>query len=565
MKQTITVYLRKMNPAIASPFLPLGLFLLVSLIRISLPGLYMDSVLPDYYAAYIGHQGTIPAWIFPDNMLFSPYEYPLLSSLYGGATPAYIGKLVWSVIGYNIFSIRLLHLSYGLIIVYFCYIIIRWATENKTIASFSAMMIAIDPSFVLAWRTQYYLQLFPLITFILSLLLFTRFIFEMRSNNKYSIRTMVLIGLLLGFSAWGYFIYTGYALVFFGVLLILLFSIKQKKVVIKTLSTFIVSFIGGYLPFIYAHFSIFVTQGIQGYLTTLRSLNSAYEIGEHGDIGFLARFHHVWELVKNLSGGDVMATTMVGQRLHVGVVVGEIVFIISVLIALIFLSLRFTEWFNKQDAIQHRLYILTVLTMALIGCHIVFGIIIGPSLGYQHFVMLLPLTYLSGTGAGYGIYSCIKDRLKNKLVIKCVVAVFFVLLAATYVNNNSNIYSNLKRTGGVGYYSDSINRLAEFAQEIPPDAVILFPQWGYWMGVATATGGTKEIWSETSIEQLIEDINNRPAKFDYYVVLEPANEQAVKDIGLQTDLSLKEIIRFHTREGIPTFFVAHYHRDNLTL
>jgi len=558
MKKTFAFFCEKTIDTISKPFFPIIIFLILSIIKLLLPGLYMDSVNPDYLAARILNPDKIPAWVYPDNALFPDYKYPLLNSLYGGATPAYIGLLVWKIIGHSVFSIRILHLAYGLLIIYLCYKIVHWMTKKPIIASIITLIICLDPTFLFAWRTQYYLQLFPLITFIPALILLLHQILGIKENGKIKPKLLILSGFLIGFSAWGYFIFALY----FGVLLFLLtYYAWRKKILWRVFTLFSLSFLTGYLLFIYAHLSIIINQGFKGYLGSLSAMNSAYGISNHLNVDFWGRIVHVWNLLTHLFGGDFIAVTMAGETPYQGI--GGVIFTLWALFILAFLSYKIVKNDYYNSELIHKLYTFNKLVALIVFVHLIFGIAIGPSLNYQHFIMLVPMIYLSGGIAIYGLYLVIFKHLAKQLskkVVKITLVTLSLCLVVTFLNYNSKIYKLLGETGGTGYYSDAINRLSDYVYELPPNAVIAFPQWGYWMGVAAATGGAREMWSENTIEQLINDINTKPPREDYFIVLDVTQSEATNEIAATTNLVLADTVVFHSRNGIPLISLVHFKR-----
>ena len=564
MTKNWAIWCEKAKNFISTPFFPLGFFLILSIINLDLPGLYMDSVNPDYLAAYISNPDKVPAWIYPDNILFPIYKYPLLNSLYGGATPAYIGLLVWKIIGYSVFSIRILHLMFGLVLVFLCYKTINWITKNRFFASAIAIIISLDPTFLFAWRTQYYLQLFPLLTFIPSLVLLTKEILAIKKTGQFRPKILMLSGFLVGFSAWSYFIFVLY---FLACLCVLIYYASKQNVIWRVLKLYCISFLAGYGLFIYAHISIILVQGFRGYIESLSAMNNAYGISQNFYVDLSERVLHVWTLLTHLFGGDLISKLMVGETPY-RVFIGIIIIIVWFLFTFLILALKLKKNYYNTD-LQQQLFIFTKLIIAIVFVHLLFGLLIGTSLNLQHYIMLLPMFYLSGGVSIYGLYLVSKKYLAKLSTmyyksLKVGVIAVWLLLSITYVNYNLSIYNLLYKTGGVNYYSDSINRLAAYTYETPSDAVFAFPQWGYWMGVAAATGGNREIWSESNIEQLIFDIKNRPAKKDYFVVLDVKEADEAKNrIAKETELILNDTVTFHTRDGIPTFIVAHFERKNI--
>ena len=144
--------------------IPLIIYTFIAFREIGLPGLYMDSVNPDYMAAWLlrgNHH--IPVWIFPDNYFAGTERYPLLNSLYGGNITAYLGLIFFKITGFGLVEVRVFHALLGmLMLVSLSWCLHKWKFPHFA-SSFALCLLAIDPTFLFAWRSQYYLQLVPVI------------------------------------------------------------------------------------------------------------------------------------------------------------------------------------------------------------------------------------------------------------------------------------------------------------------------------------------------------------------------------------------------------------------
>ena len=153
------------------------LFILFSIPYFDLPGLYMDAINPDYVAIHIMNPGKISAWVYNDNiiatLLGKDWGFPLLNSLYGTNFPAYIFILFIKLFGSSVFTLRLMHMIFGVFEIVAAYYLVNKITDNKKVSTLTALMIALEPSFVFSQRTQYYLQLFPLIFYFIGLAIFS--------------------------------------------------------------------------------------------------------------------------------------------------------------------------------------------------------------------------------------------------------------------------------------------------------------------------------------------------------------------------------------------------------
>lgn len=190
-------------------FFPILIFAIFGLKDLMLPGIYMDAANPDYHAAYM-MRGDVPApaWMYRDNYLFM--SFPLLNSLYGGNFIAYPAMAFFSALGYGIPQFRMYHVLIGIVLLVCLMWCLRKWQVPKVVVAITACVLAVDPTFLFAWRTQYYLQLVPLIFFFLALGLLAQWHSDAtagpRSNARYW-----WAGILLGFAAFCYFVFAFYA------------------------------------------------------------------------------------------------------------------------------------------------------------------------------------------------------------------------------------------------------------------------------------------------------------------------------------------------------------------
>ena len=63
-------------------------------------------------------------------------------------------------------------------------------------------------------------------------------------------------------------------------------------------------------------------------------------------------------------------------------------------------------------------------------------------------------------------------------------------LAAINLAATQRAFVTLARTGGVGLYSDAVNRLAADVAALPPSTLVYFPDWGLALPVTLITGGS---------------------------------------------------------------------------
>lgn len=497
------------------------IYLVLSGIFIQYPGLYMDSVNPDYLAAYMVNANNISKWSYPDNYLDflltgNPQGLTLLNSLYGAATPAYIGLIIFKIMGFNIFTIRFVHVLYGYAIVFIMWKIIKKITnENDKLSFLFTVIFALDATFMFSSRTQFYLQLFPLITFLPAVYLLAIELQSIELGRVVNWKKIFISNILVGLSATGYFIF---AIYYGGIFIYFVFKMLTKKInIIKLIKNVAIPFIIGYLPFLYAHLSIFLYSGFDGYIKQLKNLDSTYGISDSQSahvIDTLIRF-------TDFAGGNWLIKYITG--IGIGTIYAK-VFIISFILGVIHFIYKVIK--NKKDLVYDIKYYYLIILYLCFGFHLAAGFVIGGALSYQHYIMLLPIMYVT---IFCNILFVIKEAGLYKLfegreIIKRVLTAALVIIAMLNVNLG---YIAINKTGGIGYYSDVINRIGGYACNFEDDSLLITPQWGYWMGISLLTGGEQEIWISTENERIIEQLNTRDDVNSCYILVDDKTDREI--------------------------------------
>ena len=139
-----------------------------------MPGLYMDAVNPEYIIPGIfdpkapGHH----PWIVPGNVILG--RFPLFTGqIYHGSTQIYFALPLMALFGVDVGTLRITQGAAGFLIVLLLALVMRRADApaKSAIAAVAMVPLALDPSFVVALRTQAYSCLFPLMLLLVSMLL----------------------------------------------------------------------------------------------------------------------------------------------------------------------------------------------------------------------------------------------------------------------------------------------------------------------------------------------------------------------------------------------------------
>ena len=82
--------------------------------EITLPGVYMDAVNPDYLVVKLlnwHHAKPLTAWLLPGNYLHD--RVPILISLYHGLQQFWLGLPLYALFGTGVVGIRLTHMVFA--------------------------------------------------------------------------------------------------------------------------------------------------------------------------------------------------------------------------------------------------------------------------------------------------------------------------------------------------------------------------------------------------------------------------------------------------------------------
>jgi hypothetical protein len=82
--------------------------------------------------------------------------------------------------------------------------------------------------------------------------------------------------------------------------------------------------------------------------------------------------------------------------------------------------------------------------------------------------------------------------------------VWALLVAIGFFNcyQQLSFFSRLEQTGGIGKFSDAINRMASDAEASPVGSVYFFPDWSFFMPFSRLTGNKIPYELETSLEKI---------------------------------------------------------------
>jgi hypothetical protein len=448
--------------------------------QITLPGVYMDEVDPDYLAVRILNWNgyPIPAWLLPGNYLLD--HITILTSLYHGSQQLWLGLPGFWLFGTTVIGLRVTHMLFAAGVLISLYMALRITTQGLGWAAAATLLLAVDPAFVYAFRTQSYITMFPSAWLLLSIAAWSRL--QSRESRGMMTRSSLLCGFLLGAATYGYFVYAFFApaMATAVVLVARTRSGENKQPVARRLVlAWLLGLIGGMIFYVVGYFLVArETGGLTGLLQYVfqaqETLGAFDSSSPHGSrIAHLvtiatAVFGNSWH--NAIIAGETAATSAGPIKLGVLIVVPAIIWAILEVRRVAPAPLR--------------------LLVALQASFVAGALFFGGRLWGHHYMPLVPLSYAAfAIGA-----SALAKTLLRRSCRRAAVAfgILCSVLAVLNVAGEVDAARILARTRGTGLHSDAINRFAADVARDPRSLVVL-PDWGLMMPVAFLTGGQVEL------------------------------------------------------------------------
>src|SRR5690606_11941023 len=129
-----------------------------------LPGLYMDSINPEYMAVLAlvaAARPDTPVQVLPGNLIAG--RYPVLAgSYYHGPLQYYVALPVYALLGTDLTAARVVQLAYAVLVLLAMALVLAKARVAPGFAAGAPALLALDPAFVLTFKTQAYNVTWPL-------------------------------------------------------------------------------------------------------------------------------------------------------------------------------------------------------------------------------------------------------------------------------------------------------------------------------------------------------------------------------------------------------------------
>ena len=456
------------------PFLFVAaVWLVVATQQITLPGVYMDAVDPDYLAVALLNRNAQPisAWLLGGNYLHG--KAPVLISFYHGSQQVWLGLPFFALFGTTVAGLRLTHAMFALGILGALYAVLVRGGVKPWQAALAGAALAVDPAFSYAFRTQSYITLAPTAWLFLSLYAMQR----AAASPARSRHWLVASGVLQGLAIVGYFIYAFYLPAL--ALALWLWSRGLPKAPAwprAWLAPWACGLaIGG----------IFYPIGYGLFIRDAGGLLQAWALFQQTQAS-LGAFSASISLGDRVAHIGTMVRAVTSNWFHHQLIFGEYAPLPGSQFKLWLLAfVPVVLWLYAE--MRGRASTLLRVAIALPVSFAAVALIFGNRLQGHHFVPLLPLAYAALATALFETAAAAPPR-RTWARVGAVLAV--AALAALNISGQVVEARRLAETRGTGYFSDAINRLAADLNAQQPKPFVYIPDWGLTMPVAFLTRGT---------------------------------------------------------------------------
>jgi hypothetical protein len=440
----------------------LALFCVCALSHIRTPGMYMDAVNPDYLVLHdFGPKMKIPVWVLPGQLLFG--FFPILIQIYHGALPFYFGFPIYLLFGTDIIGVRIANLEFGLLVLAGAAFALRAFRIRPLIAGVALAALAIDPGFILDFRTQFYITTLPL-----ALVFFAIGCVE-REGSELTARTARLAGILAGLSVYGYFIFF-FLLPAAGAHVWR--SVGPGATRKDRLRNWGFGLAIGLSP--YALGFVLIVFGVGGpgrFAQWLLDMLGALHI-DRSAMTISERFAYAWNLIFLTTRAVGPAAMLIGA-LHIHAAALKTALLLGVP-GLAFLINCFIR--RRSEAVLFA-------GISLLGLAAMF-VIFGNRMWLHHAAPVLPLLWFALAAALNQVLGRWNAGLGAALA-----ALPIAFLAYGNALDRQHAMIALEQTGGLRLSSDAILRFADDALHDTHPTLAFFPDWGVYMPFAMETQG----------------------------------------------------------------------------
>ena len=513
-----------------------------------LPGLFMDSINPEYMAVKTVNEEArpdTPTLVMPGNIIAG--KYPVLAgSYYHGPLQFYVALPVYAALGTTIVSARIVQALYGVFILLGLALIARRYPIRLGIAATMLALLAIDPAFSLALKTQAYNVMWPLVWMLLAIAAA-----ESWATRRVPPRAWQLLwsGLLMGVAFFCYFVF-----LFFvpALALYLLHCLRNAGIrdVRRTLGAFALNGLGfgiGCLGYLVGY--KLAANAVGGWRKFVEFNQDAVQnmVLQDHPAALPHRIEMAWHWMQMALSDHWVSMTVLRTGSTSWLGNGKAILLVAAPL-LLFVLLRL--WRVRSRLLE--LCLLLSISFFLVS------LLFGAKIGGHHFTVLVPLMYLAIAAGVTDAWPKIAESAWLRVPSMMLLGVFVLALLVDGVIAHSGFSQRLRETGGVDYYSDAIDQYAAHALSNQRNTVHYFPDWGLIMPFVFLTGGREDTeLHEPSPEQIARAICNGKAVEVAYIPAASATALAARLRGGPLDLA-PQVLTFRSRDGKPTVGAALY-------
>lgn len=440
--------------------------------NMGLPGLYMDAVNPDYLVVRMLADAPwrLPAWVLPGNLLGD--RWPVLTSLYHGTLHAWTLLPLYAAFGSSLELLRASHALWGVAILLGLWTCLRRNGGGPWISIAVPLLLAIDPAFIFAFRTQLYITLAPMLFTLLAMQSAQREKDARTRGQHFS--AALLTGLFSGLAIYGYFVYAFFLPGMIAWLGLQYFANRAPDR-------------GAGVPCIAAGLALGLALGALGYLVGYGLI--LHEEG--GWAGLLAYLHarsaelkafqasysffevtsFFIRVLRDVVSGQWQAQLMLGEHVpFFGQYLKP-----ALMFAVTGIGSMMLTWRGKGSMWLCGVWLL-MLSFGL-G-----ALCFGERLSGHHFAPFIVLAYMAAAFTVVGI---------SELAPRAApwFAGLALLSAGISLAGQTAIQQRLVATGGRLLYSEAIMQFSNDAARLHSNALYVLPDWGLFMPLQLLTGG----------------------------------------------------------------------------
>jgi hypothetical protein len=488
-----------------------------------LPGVYMDTVNPDYIIVrLLNWDPRVYGWILPGTCIFD--IFPTIIQLYHGAVPYYVGMPFYMLFGTGVAAIRIVNSIFASLVLLSAGVFLRTFGVRPLFVGLVLTVLALDPGLLFSFRTQSYITLLPISFIFLSVSIVEN------AGPFASRRVCGIAGLLVGLSVYGYFIYLFLAP---ATAAHFWWKVRSNPGCRVQFSTWLMGFALGVSPYLIGYVLMFIaTGGAKGFERFLAAGLENASVGSSK----LDSWHRVKYFTMLVSGTvdfkgqtSVMLNEMFTPYFHRS----KRFFLIDLGIIYLVLNLIFVR----------RVTAIVFIAGLFLGMIFLF-VCFGDRLGFHHIALTLPLLYLA-------LALCIEyiAGLTSFGRAKLVLLLPFLILGIGNAIDRQRVMLDLERTGGVGLASDAIDRFAQESLSNPDPTFGFFPDWGVFMPFEMITGGQIPLLTDFS-----PDAARRKLCEGRDALLAIINDQGVDRLAAWINAvgwGAPEVVVYRQRDGAP--------------